>query len=180
MLRMIVHLLGGTEVPTRKADILMSLEQILDSNFRDGRKTVIVIDEAHAIEQSSLFEEIRLLLNYQAEGQFLLTLLILGQPELKAKVEANKQLNQRIAVRYHLQGLSVEDTANYILHRMLIAGSKRPVFDEGTLGLIHERSAGIPRRINQICDFALLTGMNRQAEKITAEVVREAIDSLEK
>lgn len=180
MLRMIVHLLGMPEVPTRKADVLMALEQILDSNFRDGRKTVIVIDEAHAIEQPAMFEELRLLLNYQADGQFLATLLILGQPELKAKIEANKQLNQRIAVRFHLQGLSAEDTASYILHRMLVAGARQPVFDEGALSLVHERSAGIPRRINQICDFALLTGLNRRADRVTPDIVREAIESLEK
>lgn len=179
MLRMIVYLLGASEVPTRKADLLMALGQIFDANLRDGKKTVIVIDEAHAIEQPSIFEEIRLLLNFQSRQQFLLTLLILGQPELKNKVESNKQLNQRIAMRFHLQGLTTEETAHYVHHRLLIAGAKAELFDEESLVLIHERSGGIPRRINQICDISLLNGMTRQSPIVGADIVREAITSLE-
>lgn len=179
LLRMILYLLGAPEVPTRKADLLIQLEQILNANLRDGKSTVVVIDEAHAIEQSSLFEEIRLLLNFQSENQFLLTLLLLGQPELKTKVESNKQLNQRIAMRYHLQGLTLEETALYAHHRLLIAGARNELFDESALNLIYERSGGIPRRINQICDISLLTGMSRQAAMVNAEIVKEAIESLE-
>ena len=180
MLRMIIYLLEGQQqVPTRKADVLMSLEHVLASNMRDGKKTVIVIDEAHTIEQNSIFEEIRLLLNYQLENQFLLTLLLFGQPELKGKIESNKQLNQRIAMRYHLQGLTMEETAGYIEHRLLVAGGKSEIFEDNALSLVFERSGGIPRRINQICDMALLTGMTLKAEKISTNIIKEAIESLE-
>lgn len=179
LLRMILHLLGGTEIPTRKADILMALEQILTAHLGEGKKTVIVIDEAHAIEQHSIFEEIRLLLNFQTENQFLLTLLLFGQPELKNKIEANKQLNQRIAMRYHLKGLTQEETANYIYHRLAIAGAKREIFEEAALALVHERSGGIPRKINQLCDMSLLTSMVKKKEKVDNEIVKEAIESVE-
>lgn len=179
MLKMIIYLLCGTEIPTQKADILMSLEQILISNLQDGKKTVIVIDEAHAIEQNSIFEEIRLLLNFQTQQQFLLTLFLLGQPELKNKIETNKQLSQRIAMRYHLQGLTLEETASYIYHRLLIAGTKRELFDENAIQLVYERSGGIPRRINQICDISLLNGMMHQAEVVNVEIIKEAIRDME-
>ena len=179
MLRMIVHHLGGAEVPVRKADILMALENIFETNLREGKKTVIIVDEAHAIEQPSIFEEIRLLLNHQSGNQFLLTLLLLGQPELKTKVEANKQLNQRIAMRYHLLGLTPEETAGYVHHRLLIAGCKSELFRDDALAMLHERSGGIPRRINQICDMALLAGMNRRTDLVTADLVQEAIDTLD-
>jgi type II secretory pathway predicted ATPase ExeA len=179
MLRMIIHLLGSSEdVPVRKADILMRLEQMLAGNQRDGKRTVIVIDEAHIIDQLPIFEELRMLLNYQSDNRFLLTLLLIGQPELKGKVESIKQLEQRIAMRYHLAGLNAEESAQYIRHRLSVAGAKRSIIDDESVRLIHERSGGIPRRINQICDMSLLTGMSRSAEIVTTAVVQEAIESL--
>lgn len=180
MLRMILHLLGSSDVPTRKADVLMALEQIFYSNLREGRKTVITIDEAHTIEDNSIFEELRLLLNFQTDSQFLLTLLLLGQPELKSKIESNKQFNQRIAMRYHLEGLNPEETASYVHHRLLIAGTKSQIFDEEAITMIFARSGGIPRRINQICDMSLLTGMTRKSQSIDESVIREAVESLER
>ena len=179
MLRMILHHLGTTQAPTRKADVLVALEEIFNSNLRDGKRTVVVIDEAHAIENISIFEELRLLLNYQTEREFLVTLLLLGQPELKGKIESNKQLNQRIAMRYYLDSLNPEETANYINHRLLIAGTRGEIFDEKSLGIIHARSGGIPRRINQICDLCLLTGMSRKSKQVTEDTINEAIESLE-
>ncbi len=180
MLRMILHSLGASVVPTRKTDVLIALESILASNLRDGRKTVIVIDEAHAIEDPTLFEELRLLLNFQTESKFLLTLLLIGQPELKEKVESNKQLNQRIAMRYHLEGLSLDETARYVQHRLVVAGAKKELFDDSSMVMLYHRSGGIPRRINQICDMSLLTGMTRQVNQITEVIVQEAIESLER
>lgn len=178
ILRMMVHLLGGADVPPRKSDALMALEGIFRANAREGRKTVVVVDEAHAIESDSIFEELRLLLNYQTDSQYLVTLLLLGQPELKNKVEFNKQLNQRIALRYDLQAFNSVETAQYVKHRLAVAGAKRELFEDAALQLLHERSGGIPRRINQIADMALLTGMGRKAAIINADVVREAIESL--
>lgn len=178
MLRMIAYHLGATQPPTHKADILITLDKIFQNNLNDGKKTVVVIDEAHAIEDKNIFEEIRLLLNYQMENKFLLTLLILGQPELKEKVEANKQLNQRIAMRFFLQALDKTDTENYIHHRIKTAGGNPEIFDEGAIAMIHERSGGIPRRINQLCDTSLLTGYGKQVKTITSELVQETISSL--
>ena len=180
MLKMILHFLGGTAIPSGKGEVLMALEKALTDNLRDGKKTVVVIDEAHAITEPEIFEEIRLLLNYQTQNQFLLSLLILGQDELKERIQANKQLDQRIAIRYHLEGLNYEETAGYIHHRLLIAGAKSEIFDESALSMVYQRSGGIPRRINQICDMSLLTGMTRKCEKITGDIIQEAVESLEK
>ncbi|OGR84120.1 MAG: hypothetical protein A2902_01395 [Elusimicrobia bacterium RIFCSPLOWO2_01_FULL_64_13] len=179
MLRMILHLLGAGAPPDRKSDVLRALEENFLANIREGRKNVVVIDEAHAIEDPSIFEEIRLLLNFQTESRFLLTLLLLGQPELKPKIETSKQLNQRISMRFHLEGLNEGETASYVHHRLLIAGAKRPVFEEPALTLLYLRSGGIPRRINQICDMCLLTGMARRAETVNDAVLKESIESLE-
>ncbi|MBI2915972.1 MAG: AAA family ATPase [Elusimicrobia bacterium] len=180
LLRMTLYLLGKTDPPVRKSDILISLEEILTSNLRDGKKTVIVVDEAHAIENPSLFEEMRLLLNFQQDDRFLLTLLLIGRPELKNKIEANKQLSQRIAMRYHLCGLELDETRDYIRHRLSVSESQEDIFEDLTFSLIHERSGGIPRRINQICDMALLAGMIRKSNKVSKEIVQDAIESLER
>lgn len=178
MLRMVAHGLGAPELPTRKADVLVTLEKIFMENLRDGRKTVVVIDEAHAIETPGLFEELRLLLNFQTEDRFLLTLLLFGQPELLPKVDNNKQFAQRLAMRFHLEGLSAPDVRGYIDHRLRVAGASRPIFTPEAAQLIFDRSGGIPRRINHICDISLLTGMGRKVQTIDHNIAREAIESL--
>ncbi|MFH1367779.1 MAG: AAA family ATPase [Elusimicrobiota bacterium] len=178
MLRMITHHLGLAEPPVRKADVLIALEKILQNNMNDGKKTVVVIDEAHAIEDRSIFEEIRLLLNFQHADKFLLTLILLGQPELKDIIEGNKQLNQRIAMRYYLDNLDASETDHYIKHRLKVVGSNSDIFTQKAIDLIHERSGGIPRRINQLCDSSLLTGYGKEADIIDDEIVEETIRSL--
>ncbi|MFH0807385.1 MAG: AAA family ATPase [Elusimicrobiota bacterium] len=178
LLRMIVYYLSVQRIPTRKADILIALEQVLKNNAADGKRTVVIIDEAHAIEDKNIFEEIRLLLNYQQDNKFLLNLLLIGQPELKENVENIKQLNQRIAMGFHLDGLSREDTKNYIIHRLNIAQASKQIFTDESLSLIYDRSGGIPRRINLICDSALLTGFGKEARIIDKEIVIETIQSL--
>ena len=178
LLRMIAYHLGASNPPTQKTDILIALENILRNNLNDGKKTVIVIDEAHVIEDKNIFEEIRLLLNYQQDDKFLLTLLLIGQPELKEKIEANKQLNQRIAMRFFLQALNRSETEQYIKHRLITAGGRTDIFTPDAIEMVHERSGGIPRRINQLCDSTLLTGFGKDAKNITAELVQEAINSL--
>jgi len=178
LLRIICYYLGVNEPPVRKADILITLEKVLQNNLNDGKKTVVVIDEAHAIEDKNIFEEIRLLLNYQFDNKFLLTLLILGQPELKDKIESNKQLNQRIAMRFYLEALARPETESYIRHRLSVCGGNTEIFTPEAIAAIHERSGGIPRRINQLCDVSLLTGYGRQAASVTREIVEETIKSL--
>lgn len=177
MLRMIAYSLGMPNVPERKADVLVKIETLLKENLMDGKKTVIIIDEAHSIEDNNIFEEIRLLLNFQLEDRFLLTILLLGQPELKEKIENIKQLNQRIAMRYYLNPLSREETEGYILHRLKIAGSDYNPFDETAIDLIYKHSGGIPRRINHICDTALLAAMGQQIKIINENFIKEVIES---
>lgn len=179
LLRMLAHYLGADNLPERKSDIIIAIERILINNYQDGKKTIAVFDEAHAIEQKSVFEEIRLLLNFQADDKFLITILLFGQPELKEKVESNKQLLQRIAMKYHLEGLTHEDVKNYIRHRLDVAGGQHIDFSETSVKMIFDRTGGIPRRINQICDMCLLTGFFKKREKIDDAIVREAIDSIE-
>ncbi|MCX7956853.1 MAG: AAA family ATPase [Endomicrobia bacterium] len=179
MLRMIAYNLGYQDVPIRKADILIKIENILKENIMDGKKTVIIVDEAHIIDDNNIFEEIRLLLNYQLDEKFLLSLLLLGQPELKSKVEAIKQLNQRISMRYYLVGLSLQEVSGYIEHRLNVAGAKYNMFQYDAIEAIYQYSGGIPRRINHICDTVLLSGMGAEIKSITKNFVIEVIESFD-
>lgn len=180
LLREILYGLGVKDnLPSQKTDILHLLNEILLNNAHNGKQTVVIIDEAHVIKDTVIFEELRLLLNLQYKNKFLLTLILLGQPELDEKVNNIKQLQQRVAIRYHLGGLSEIETREYLDHRLKIAGAARKIFDEKAVKVIYEQSGGIPRRINQVCDLALLTGMGRRLGIINEETIREVIKDIE-
>lgn len=184
LLRMIAYDLGAKNLPEKKTEILtdfllQTLEKILYNNNDDGKHTVVIIDEAHIIEDKLIFEELRLLLNFQLKDQFLLTLILSGQPELKNSVENIKQLSQRIPVRCSLDRFDGEDTKNYILHRLNVAGRTEPVFEEGAYRIIHERSGGIPRRINNICEMSLLAGFSKNTTLIGADIINDVVKDLE-
>ncbi|MBN3038774.1 MAG: AAA family ATPase [Candidatus Omnitrophica bacterium] len=183
-LRAIASRLGATGLPTKKTEILTDylldvLNEMLENNFSDGKDTVVIIDEAHVIEDKKIFEELRMLLNFQHKDRFLLTLLLLGQPELRKNVDNIKQLAQRIAIRYHLDKLSRQDSEGYILHRLKIAGKEAPIFTKEAQDLIFEQSGGIPRRINHICDMSLLIGFGNKEDKIGKDIIREVVSDLE-
>jgi len=180
----IANSLGAKGLPIKKTEILAnvvleSIDTILQNNMKDGKKTVVIIDEAHIIEDKEVWEGLRLLLNYQLEDRFLLTLLLLGQPELIANLDSNKQLSQRIAIRCHLANLDMDDASKYILHRLEVAGRKDRLFTDEAVKLIYDKSGGIPRRINHICDLALLTGFGRKEKTVDRSIVEEASKDLE-
>lgn len=179
LLRMIAHHLGASEPPPiRKTDVLNTLQSILLNNMRNGKETVIIIDEAHAIDDNNVFEEIRLLLNFQLEDRFLLTLLLLGQPELKQKIDNNIQLEQRINIKCYLDSLNIEDTRNYIIHRLAVVKRTEPIFTEKAINSIFNYSGGIPRRINRLCEICLLSGFIKRVDKIDDDVIQEEIKGL--
>lgn len=179
LLRVILHgFKKGAEVPTGKADVLMELEKLVTGVAEDGKHAVVVIDEAHAIESDKVFEELRLLLNLQTEERYLLTLILAGQSELRPRVEANKQFNQRVGLRYHLGPFSPAETKAYVEHRLGVAagnGAAPTLFPQDVIELIHKLSGGIPRWINQICHLSLMVGYSREAGAITPDIVQEAV-----
>jgi general secretion pathway protein A len=179
LLRMIVYQLGNKQPPIRKTDVLNNLHDILLDNMRNGKETMIIIDEAHAIQDDNIIEEIRLLLNFQLEDRFLLTLLLLGQPELKEKVNRNSQLEQRISIKCHLGSLNKKDARNYIIHRLKVADRTDAMFTNKAIDLIFDYSGGIPRRINRLCEMCLLAGFGKGVDRIDEDIVREEIKALE-
>lgn len=172
--------LGVKNLPTKKTEVMTNLlldalHETLVNNIKNGKETVIIIDEAHIIDDIKTFDGLRLLLNFQLRDKFLLTLLLLGQPELKKKIDQVKQFEQRIGVRYHLGPLSAEDTKKYIIHRLEVAGRTKPIFTDDSVELIRDRSGGLPRVINRICQMGLLAGFVKKADRVDKKTILEEL-----
>jgi general secretion pathway protein A len=183
LLRAIARYLGAEHLPEKLTEMsadhfLQVIEEMLLNNFKDGKETLVVIDEAHVITDSDIFEELRLLLNFQFENRFLLTLILMGQPELADRIGKNKQFSQRIAIGYSLVPLSEPETAGYIEHRLKVAGAQRQIFSAQAIKSIFQNTGGIPRRINQICDMSLITAFTYGAGAIEENIVKEVVESL--
>jgi type II secretory pathway predicted ATPase ExeA len=176
----IAYQLTGTQAPPNKIELFHSLHKVFYANHNAGKHTILMIDEAQAIENREIFEELRLLLNFQMEQAFLLTIILLGQPELREIVAALPQLSQRMFVRYHLRALGEEESTQYIEHRLKVAGAHRALFTDEALKEIYLASGGIPRRINNICDLSLLVGFGAkltQVDRQTILSIGEDLDS---
>jgi general secretion pathway protein A len=179
LLRDIIYNLGFKEKLSNEKDgVIHKLVEILHNNFDNGKRSVIIIDEAHLIQEIQIFEELRMLLNFQYNRRFLLTLLLLGQPELKEKINNLKQFSQRVAIRCHLAGLDRKDVSRYIQHRLEVAGSAKEIFEEDSYDYIFGQSGGIPRRINQICDMTLFTGYSQGVKMIDTSIIKTVVKDL--
>jgi len=178
-LKEVVHQLGSPLASNDKVKLMHELNGILYGNFHREKETVILIDEAQAIPNEEVFEEIRLLLNFQLNDRFLLTLLLLGQPELREKVDRIPQLSQRIAIRYHLNGLTFLETEAYVKHRLKVAGGLSNLFEEESFPLVFEFTRGVPREINNLCDLCLFEGFGTRAARIGSSLVKHVIEDLQ-
>ena len=168
----------GIELPGDKHSIkalIDTLNRHLLQAHADGRRTILVVDEAQNLAPEVL-EEVRLLTNLETSKQKLLQIVLIGQPELRDLLARNdlRQLAQRITGRYHLEPLSREETAQYIEHRLKVAGALSEVFDAGAKREAFRLSQGVPRLINVICDRALLGAYSAETRKVTRAMVRRA------
>lgn len=168
----------GIEASGTKADMLHCLNDRLLANHQRGLDTVLIIDEAQTIRDDMIFEEIRLLLNFQLNERFLLTLVLIGQPDLKDRVTRISQLAQRIPIRYHLAPFTEGELEQYVLSRLKTAGCDRELFTKDALQLAFDHTTGIPRRINSLCDLCLLIGRMENSKVIDASTVKRASDEL--
>ena len=178
-LREALYQLGVESKEKGKSELLHQLNEVFFRNFREGRDTVLIVDEAQLIDDDAVFEELRLLMNFQTDDRFLVTILLIGSPELAGKVRRLKHLDQRITIRYHLNTLDAAHTAAYVAHRLRMAGRTEPIFTDEAVKLIFDFTRGTPREINNLCDVALLVGYTKRAtqigEKIVAEVIKDMV-----
>lgn len=151
------------------------LNQHLLTGHANGRRTVLLIDEAQNLSMEVL-EQIRLLTNLETNKTKLLQIILVGQPELKESLKRQdlRQLNQRITARYHLLPLSLNETRAYIHHRLTVCNGRSDIFKESAIRKIYKLSAGIPRMINILCDRALLGAYSSNAHVVTPAIVSAA------
>lgn len=162
----------GEEANGDNLDCRHRLGDVFFQASEAGDHTLIIVDEAQVIPDGGALEELRLLLNFQLEDAFLVTVLLVGQPEFRERVRKLPQLDQRITVRYHLHNFDLEGTRSYISYRLDRAGARNSIFTEPAVETIYNRTLGTPRRINNVCDLCLFTGARQQATRITDEIVK--------
>ncbi len=167
-----------TESKTR-VDMLHILNDFLFASVRNNKHTLIIVDEAQVINDIETYEELRLLLNFQLNDRFLLTLFLVGQPELRDTIKKIPQLNQRISIRYHLKRFDYKETVQYINYRLNVAGREEPLFTAEALKKIYDYSKGTPRTINNICDLSLVIGYGQHVSEIDGDLIQGIIDSEE-
>lgn len=159
--------------------LLDGLKARLIALAEEGKRVVLIIDEAHQIPERTL-EGIRLLSNVETSTEKLLQIVLLGQDELASLLGrySMRQVQQRIALNYHLQRFNNQETAEYIQHRLRVAGGTPLLFPADCIELIHQESLGSPRVINQLCDNCLLFAFGRRSPQVTTEIVADAIANL--
>lgn len=164
--------------PSGQADtnIYMDLMNFLIDEYGAGRRCVLIVDEAQNLTLEAL-EELRLLSNINSDKDLLLQVILVGQPELLAKLKRPEllQFAQRVSISYHLAPLTFVETRRYIRHRLEIAGSDRPIFSDQAIGAIQYYSGGVPRVVNAICDMALVYGLADNRQDIGLDLVQRVV-----
>lgn len=164
-----------------KAVLLKNLENFFKLKAREGKRVLLVVDEAQNLPQQSM-EELRMLLNLELDGRSIFQVFMLGQDDLRVTLQSESmaQVRQRITATYHLQPLDEGETRDYILHRLATAGWQNdPEFADETFAAIHGFTGGIPRLINSLCDRLLLYGFLEELHALTLDAVELVINEIE-
>lgn len=178
--QMFHEVLDQLEAPSASRNrqiLIQELHKALLVHYERGQRVVLMIDEAHLIKSAATFEEMRLLLNCQMNDQFLISLILLGQLELRPKIAKVPALEQRLAVRYHLNPLDANEVGEMVLHRMRVAGytAEQSPFTPDAIYELHKYTKGTPRLVCQLADNALLHGMVRKVKVIDGFLMHSVI-----
>ena len=159
---------GGTAATPDVQTSVRRIERFLTANVARNRHAVVAIDEAQLIADPQTLETLRLLLNFEPNGVPALTLLLIGQPSILTVVERMPHWEERLGVKSLLRPFNESETAAYVEHRLRVAGSPRSIVEADALATLQELTGGIPRRINRLCDLALLVGYAEEQKMLTA------------
>ncbi len=179
-LRLVGAAFGVRVKDVSKADVLMALEAFLVGQTSQGKRCLLIVDEAQNLTPRAV-EELRMLSNFQFGQQALLQTFLVGQPEFRAILQSPsmQQLRQRVTATCHIGPLDLEETQGYIEHRLkCVGGTGRPSFDAAAFDAIFKASGGIPRRINLIADRLLLLGFLGGKDAFGLEEVNEVVNEL--
>ncbi len=165
-----------------KVQLLHRLNHFLLDTYSRGRHVVLIVDEGQNLS-TKVLEEIRMLSGLEVEKEKLLNIILVGQPEMNKVLDQPRmaQLVQRIRLRFHVGSLKADETAEYIQHRLKVAGSENPeaVFDQDTYPMIQEYTGGIPRKINILCDTALVCAFADDKPSVDSATMLDALAELQ-
>jgi len=170
--------LGVGEPADDRLKLLKQLYTRLLEIEAEGRRAVVLIDEAQMLQSRELMEEFRGLLNLEVPGKKLLNIVFFGLPELEDSLALDEPLAQRVAVKFQLKSMTVETTTSYIKHRLQVAGAKQLLYDDETIPLIHRYAGGIPRLINTICDNCLFEAFLCKTKRIDSRIAHSVAGDL--
>jgi len=180
-LRMVGSAFGVRVKDISKSDVLMALEAFLVNQTSQGKRCLLIVDEAQNLTPRAI-EELRMLSNFQFGQQALLQTFLIGQPEFRTILQSQgmQQLRQRVTATCHIGPLDQIDTQGYIEHRLKCAGAaaQRPSFDAGAFEAIFKATAGIPRRINMVCDRMLLSGYLSNKDGFGVDEVNQVVSEI--
>jgi type II secretory pathway predicted ATPase ExeA len=160
---------GGGEHDSRVQTSVRRIERFLAANCEQNRHAILVIDEAHLLEDHRTFETLRLLLNFQPNNQSALTLLLSGQPAILPMLARIPSWEERLGMKCLLRPFSEEETASYVEHRLRVAGAKQTIIEREAFPVLHGLTQGVARQINRLCDLALLIGFAEERRTLSAE-----------
>jgi type II secretory pathway predicted ATPase ExeA len=163
------------------SDRMTVLKQLYDRLIeinQEGRRAVVLIDEAQMLQTRGLMEEFRGLLNLEIPGKKLLNLIFFGLPEVEECLRLDEPLAQRVALRYYLHALDEQSTVAYIKHRLQVAGAKNMLFSSSAVQLIYRYSGGVPRLINTLCDNCLFEAFMQKLPGVIPKIVQSIAGDL--
>jgi general secretion pathway protein A len=172
---------GFSPFNMKKPEVLSTLNQFLMEQYSNGRKVLLIIDEAQNLSNRVL-EEVRMLSGVETTKEKVLRIILAGQPELNDKLNSAEltQLTQRVRLRFHLTALTKAETHAYIDHRLEVAGSQgRRIFAEDTYATIYKYTGGVPRWINTLCDTCLMAAFGKEQDTVSMEELNAAIGELQ-
>jgi general secretion pathway protein A len=170
--------LGLSPASAQRAALFRAVNDHLLENARTGRVSVLIVDEAHTIKHDAVFEDLRMLLNFQFNDRQLLAVVLLGAPELRDVMARQVSLQQRLPLRLNLRALTEEETGAYIDFRLEKASAPRSIFTAEAVKAIVDATGGIPRRINNLCDLSLFEGWKKRVKVVDTTIIRLAQSSL--
>ena len=178
LLRLVAGTLGLAHQDLQKSTLLRNIETFLMARAREGKRVLLLVDEAQNLSMDAL-EELRMLSNFQVGEKALLQSFLLGQDEFRPILQSSgmEQFRQRIIASFHLEPLNKDEIQEYVFHRLRLCGWKgNPQFENDIFELIHEHTGGVPRRINKLCDRVMLYGCVEESHNIGVADVKAVIE----
>jgi type II secretory pathway predicted ATPase ExeA len=171
LLAYLADALAGADCDAETSSVRSSvgrIERFLDANVERGCHAVVVVDEAHLIESTRTFETLRLLLNFEPAGSPAMTLVLVGQPSLLPAMDRMPSWEERLGVKCLLRPFGESETAAYVEHRLRVAGASQSIVEADALSTLQDLTHGVARRINRLCDLALLVGYAEEQPSLSA------------